>query len=167
MEMGGCLLRLDGKALEVFSVVHLLLSPGDQIVSTSLGWERIIRCTTKLGMGIWLPSQTEWEGLGGIFNSPPTVVSWGTNRLDIFGLGTDNQMYHKVWNDNRWLPSQTGWEALGGVFQSEVAALSWGPNRLDVFGLGTDNVMYHKFWTPGSGWGPSQTGWENLGGVFN
>jgi len=27
------------------------------------------------------------------------VVSWGANRLDIFGLGTDNQMYHKAWED--------------------------------------------------------------------
>jgi hypothetical protein len=45
------------------------------------------------------------------------VASWGPNRLDIFGLGTDNQMFHKAWN-GQWHPSQTGWEALGGVFNT-------------------------------------------------
>ena len=29
-------------------------------------------------------------------HSPPAVASWGTNRLDIFGLGEDNAMYHKA-----------------------------------------------------------------------
>ena len=43
------------------------------------------------------------------------VDAWGVNRLDIFGLGTDNHMYHKAWN-NAWFPSLTGWEDLGGVF---------------------------------------------------
>jgi hypothetical protein len=40
--------------------------------------------------------------LGDVFMSPPTVVSWGPNRFDIFGLGTDNQMYYKAWLGNRW-----------------------------------------------------------------
>ena len=52
----------------------------------------------------WLPSATDWEALGGGFNSTPAVVSWGANRLDIFGLGSDNQMYHKAWDGSRWLP---------------------------------------------------------------
>jgi hypothetical protein len=93
------------------------------------------------------------------------VVSWAADRLDIFGLGTDNQMYHKAW-DGAWSPSQTGWEPLGGVFNSPPAVVSWAPGRLDIFGLGTDNQMYHKYWD-GSSWGPSQTGWEPLGGVFD
>jgi hypothetical protein len=39
-------------------------------------------------------------------------VAWGPNRLDVFGLGTDNQMFHKAWNGSAW----SGWEGLGGVF---------------------------------------------------
>lgn len=31
-----------------------------------------------------------WESLGGILTSAPSVVSWGTNRLDVFALGTDS-----------------------------------------------------------------------------
>ena len=118
----------------------------------------------------WLPSPTGWEGLGGIFaygyENPPAVVAWSANRLDIFGLGTDYQMYHKYWDGSKWGPSATGWEPLGGVFSSPPAVAAWSANRLDIFGLGTDRQMYHKYWD-GSKWGPSATGWEPLGGVFS
>jgi hypothetical protein len=32
----------------------------------------------------------QWESLGGVLTSQPSVVSWGSNRLDVFGLGTDS-----------------------------------------------------------------------------
>jgi M6 family metalloprotease-like protein len=94
------------------------------------------------------------------------VVSWGTNRLDIFGLGTDNQMFHKAWDGTAWRPSVAGWDALGSTFNSPPAVVSWGANRLDIFGLGTDNQMLHKAWD-GNAWHPSVTGWDALGGTFN
>jgi len=34
-----------------------------------------------------------WENLGGILTSPPSVVSWGPNRLDVFGKGTDSALW--------------------------------------------------------------------------
>ena len=111
------------------------------------------------------PSGLNWEALGGKFTSPPTVVAWGPNRLDIFGLGTDRQMYHKAWNGSSWSPSTAGWEPLGGIFTSPPAVVAWGTNRLDIFGLGTDRQMYHKAWG-GSSWSPSTAGWEPLGGIF-
>ncbi len=94
------------------------------------------------------------------------AVSWSPNRLDLLGLGNDNQMYHKAWNGIGWYPSLTGWEPLGGTFDSPPAVASWGANRLDIFGLGNDNQMYHKAWN-GIGWYPSLTGWEPLGGTFD
>jgi hypothetical protein len=54
--------------------------------------------------------------LGGIFVCAPAVSSWGPNRLDVFGLGTDNQVYHKAWVGNAWNPSAAGWEPLVGAF---------------------------------------------------
>jgi hypothetical protein len=63
-------------------------------------------------------SKTDWEALGGVFKSPPSAVHWGGDRLDIFGLGTDNQMFHKAWDGSKWLPSGTDWEPLGGVFNT-------------------------------------------------
>jgi hypothetical protein len=39
----------------------------------------------------WQPSPTTWDALGGEFSSGPAVASWGTGRLDIFGIGMDGQ----------------------------------------------------------------------------
>ena len=47
------------------------------------------------------------------FNSPPAAVSWAPNRLDIFGLGVANDMFHNWSSDGtNW----GGWESLGGIF---------------------------------------------------
>lgn len=37
------------------------------------------------------------------------------NRLDIFCIGADNQMYHKARTDNAWVPEATDWRPLGCV----------------------------------------------------
>src|SRR5205085_2758999 len=135
----------------------------------------------------WGPSPTNpnlWEPLGGIFNSPPTAVSWGFGRLDIFGLGVENTMFHKWWDPiwkapdgTNWGPSQTDWQPLGDtvVFNSPPAAVSWAPNRLDIFGVGVgvnkngkpttpQNTMFHKWWD-GTSWKPSPTDWKPLDGA--
>ena len=31
-----------------------------------------------------------WESLSGVLPSRPSVVSWASNRLDVFALGTDS-----------------------------------------------------------------------------
>src|SRR5207253_1957534 len=104
--------------------------------------------------------------LPSLLTSSRFAVAWSANRLDIFGLGTDRQMYHKWWDGSNWGPSITDWEPLGGVFTSPPVVVAWAANRLDIFGLGTDQQMYHKWWD-GSNWGPSITDWEPLGGVFS
>jgi hypothetical protein len=93
------------------------------------------------------------------------VVSWGTNRLDVFVLGTDRGLFHKWWNGSAWGPSLTGYESMAGICESAPQAVAWGPNRLDVFVTGTDSALYHKWWN-GSAWGPSVTGYERQGGVI-
>ena len=119
--------------------------------------------------GKWEPSPPDWEDLGGTFSSPPAAVSWGANRIDVFGLGTDNQMYHRWWNADagEWDPKQN-WEGLGGTFNSPPAAVAWGPNRLDIFALGIDNQVLHKDWNGVTGaWEPSALTWESLAGGFH
>jgi hypothetical protein len=41
--------------------------------------------------------------------APKPVVAWGPNRLDIFGLGTNNSMFHRAWDGP-------------GVLRAELAA---------------------------------------------
>jgi hypothetical protein len=67
----------------------------------------------------WGPSRDDWEALSGTFESSPTVASWGPNRLDLFGLGTDNSMYHLDWDGTSWGPS-VGWEG-------SLVMLQWWP----------------------------------------
>jgi hypothetical protein len=92
------------------------------------------------------------------------AVSWSSDRLDAFVLGTDRAMYHKWWDGSAWGPSVGGYEYMGGVCMSAPEVASWGPDRLDAFVLGTDHGVYHKWWN-GSAWGPSATGYEALGGI--
>jgi hypothetical protein len=81
----------------------------------------------------------------------------GFERLDVFGKGTDNVLYHTFQMSGGW----SGWEPLGGVLNSAPTAVAWGPRRLDVFARGTDNGLWHKWWD-GTRW----NGWEPLGGVL-
>lgn len=92
-----------------------------------------------------------------------SVVTWGSNRLDIFVLGTQGQMYHKAWDGGQ--PSQINWEPMGDLvhptYVSAPTATTWGNGRLDAFAVGSDRVLYHKPWIGGM-----QFGWEPLEGVW-
>ena len=110
-------------------------------------------CWVKSAPALW----SNWEGLGGVLTSAPTVASWGTNRLDVFVRGTDNAMHHKWWDGSRW----NNWESLGGVLKDAPGCTSWGTNRIDCFVRGTDDQLWHKWWD-GSHW----QAWEGLGGVL-
>jgi hypothetical protein len=112
----------------------------------------------------WLPSETDWQNLGGGIIGPPAAVSWGPNRLDVFVCGSQSgAVFHKAWNGSQWLPSETDWQNLGGGITGPPAAVSWGPNRLDVFVRGNQSgAVFHKAWN--GSWLPSETGWQNLGG---
>jgi hypothetical protein len=120
-------------------------------------------CAPLGSCGAWFPSQTTWENLGGDFMSPPKAVSWGPDRLDVVGHGSDGRYYHKAWAANAWGPSQLGWNNLDGNFASAPSIESWGVNRLDIVGRGNDAGAFHKAWT-GTAWSPGAS-WNNLGGA--
>ncbi|MFE0134883.1 Dot/Icm T4SS effector Zinc-dependent metalloprotease LegP, partial [Streptomyces sp. NPDC059037] len=92
------------------------------------------------------------------------VVSWESDRLDVFGIGTDSALHHKWWDGKAWGPGIKNWESLGGICTSPPTALAWAHDRLDVFVIGTDSALHHKWWD-GNAWGPGVTSWESLGGI--
>ncbi len=62
------------------------------------------------------PKLTAWEPAGGCFISAPSVVKWSSSRTDVFGVGSNQQMYHRASENGAWLED---WETLGwGVRQS-------------------------------------------------
>ena len=98
------------------------------------------------------------EGMGGVFVSPPAVVSMAKDRIDVFGLAADHQLVHRWWDGK----ARSGaFETLGGNFTSQPEVVSAGPNQLDVFAVGADFAMHHRSWTA-AGW----SAWESLGGTF-
>jgi hypothetical protein len=107
----------------------------------------------------WQPSTKGWDPLKGEWFSLPVAVSWYWGRLDVFGIGTDNSLYHTASDDGKNFPHL---QNLGGTFTSPPAVVSWGRHRLDVFGIGTDNNMYHT----ASDDGKKFSSWENIGGIF-
>lgn len=107
------------------------------------------------------------------------VASHGYNRLEITGVGKDEQACHRMWDGQKWSPAY--WQPLGAWYDGSLGGLplavaSWGPDRLDWFSA-SPTGMSHKAWTgsawwppPTSSWGQPpgqiQTGWEGMGGTF-
>ncbi|MEU4091620.1 Dot/Icm T4SS effector Zinc-dependent metalloprotease LegP [Streptomyces sp. NPDC026673] len=92
------------------------------------------------------------------------VTTWESARLDVFGVGTNSELFHKWWDGGGWGPGVKDWESLGGTFTGRPTSLAWAHDRLDVFAVGTDLALRHKWWD-GNSWGPGVKDWESLGGV--
>jgi hypothetical protein len=122
-------------------------------------------------------SQWQTENIGGVWTSGPSLTSWGPQRLDVFGVGTDMGIYHKWWpgdgigGGKGWQPAGADTEGIGSPdgkpLQGGPKVVSWAPGRLDVFVLASDDRIYHKAWeiawvtpTNPTGW---QSQWEVLG----
>lgn len=67
----------------------------------------------------WRPSDSGWfdKGPGRPFTSSPAVVSWGVNRLDVFGESHDGKLLHQAWTGDNWYPDSTVWECLGYCYE--------------------------------------------------
>ena len=88
----------------------------------------------------------------------PSIISPGSQHLEIYARGTDGQLYEKY-----WMPS-TSWSEylpLGGGLSSGVAATTWDANRRDIFARGSDGALWIRSWTNTGGWSP----WARLGGL--
>jgi len=83
-------------------------------------------------------------------------------RLEIFALGFDDQIYHKWHNhDSTW----SNWVGLGGNFSSGAQAVRNIDGRVELFAIGRDDQLYHN-WQQTAG-GPYQDNWVPLGGPFS
>lgn len=108
----------------------------------------------------WVPSSTGWWYLGepAASSNGPTVVSAGSNRLNVFTRTGDGNVWSRAWNG-----SWGTWQNIGGPAVYPVAAVSRATNLIDVFVQGPGGQVLTKAWN-GSQWLPSQSGWWNLGG---
>jgi hypothetical protein len=112
-----------------------------------------------------------WSVLGqmGFANGQPSAVSWSTNRVDVFALGTDSSLMHF------WAGDATNFsgESLGGQTRGVPRAISRGPGLLDIFTMGMPGDVVEMSWNNGwsgfhtivggsNGWGypPTVTSWD-------
>ncbi len=98
-------------------------------------------------------SWRSWDALAGSLVSAPASASWQPGRLDSFVQGTNNELWHK-WFDNGWHE----WESLGGTLSSAPVVSSWTEGRLDVFSRDPSGQVVHRFFDG------SWSNWEQLGG---
>ncbi|QDS67863.1 hypothetical protein FKW77_007812 [Venturia effusa] len=97
-------------------------------------------------------------------NAHIVATSWGSPRVDVFGIAPDKSIWHKY---DIGSPGEGEYsERLEGNFSSGLAVTSWTPNRLDIVGRSQTNTYLHKAWT-GAAWYPSITEWEDFGGNFS
>lgn len=96
-----------------------------------------------------------WDSLDGKITGIPAVARTREGRIDLFANGTDNKLYHRVY-DGSWSP----WVSIGDSLASDPAAVSWGPGRFDLFARGPGDELYHKAYD--GQWHE----WRPIGGKF-
>ena len=79
------------------------------------------------------------------------AVAQGENRIDLFGRGRDDVLWHRVW-DGRWRV----WRSLGtlpgtgvGSRPSDPVIVARSAGRLDLVVRGTDRVVWHRYYDQG------------------
>lgn len=110
----------------------------------------------------WQPRTNTASSGAGYF--PPTLASWGPNRLDEFHTNlADGHLKH------HWKQDGSAWSAVddlgtpaGVTLTSWPSAVAWGRDRLDIFVRGSDNRLWHKPWDTNTWYA-----WDNPGGAGN
>jgi hypothetical protein len=122
------------------------------------------RAQTAAGSSTW---STTWTSLGGGLraNTDPIGIANNDGRLQVFVVGTNNQLYYKTQsapNSNTWA---TAWTSLGGGIKADTspAVARNNDGRLQVFGVGNNNALYYKTQTA-AGSNTWSTSWTSLGG---
>jgi S-layer homology domain len=155
---------------EVAQVLHnLLVKMTPTTTTTGASTTTTGASTTTTGASTTTTSSTTtttapalgYESQGGLVlaaGSGPAVASWGTNHLDVFARGSDNQLWWKTWDGSSWGP----WKLVAGLtIASDPAAVSWGPNNIEVFAEGADGACWQIEYN-GSTW----SAWGSLGGAL-
>lgn len=122
--------------------------------------------------GAWNQTSTSeswWYPLGGSFLTGVGAATNPDGRLEVFGIGSDNEMFH-AYQSTAGGGSWSSWDDLGGWFYAGVGVGTNADGSLEVFGLGGGYAMFHVWQTtPGGAWsrnGSGDTNWSSLAGGF-
>jgi hypothetical protein len=107
----------------------------------------------------------KWEPVGGLWSSGPTVLSPHSDTLELFGLGIDLSVWHKVFSSNA--DGDYFWsapECLQGRFSSSVSVAKDTSGLLHVFARGFDQAIWLKKQYPDANNVATWGNWTSLGG---
>ncbi|HVV86583.1 MAG TPA: hypothetical protein VHE35_26175 [Kofleriaceae bacterium] len=110
-----------------------------------------------------------WRSLGGILTSPPAAAANADGRLEVFGRGTDDRMWHLGQNAAGG-SDFGGWELMPGdtTFAGgpAVGLNHW--RKLELFARGRDRAMYHRWQNEvGTRSAAQWSGWTARGGSLD
>jgi hypothetical protein len=83
-----------------------------------------------------------WRNLGGTFIAPPCAINAGGNRIALFGIGTDHQIYVKWREAGEW----GLWQPLGGTLLARPLVVSRDSRSLEVFCVSQDQSVCYRSW---------------------
>lgn len=112
---------------------------------------------------------SEWESLGGIWTSKPSVNLSPEGLLGVFVRGVDRSIYHKfqVATEKKGV-QWSEWHNLKGVFASapKITVVQNAEGLTNVYARGIDRQYYVRAQKGSKLDGISWAGWQSLGGIW-
>jgi hypothetical protein len=82
----------------------------------------------------------------------PSVQMGYPNPFDVLVHGSDGNLYHFWYYQNKWNGPELHAAPSKVSFVGSPAATGGGPTELEVFSIGSDGNLYHTGWTLATGW---------------
>jgi len=124
------------------------------------------KAQTSAGSSTWSSS---WTSLGGGLRAgtDPVVIVNSDGRLQVFVVGTNNQLYYKTQASAGSSTWSSSWTSLGGGIKADIspAVARNNDGRLQVFVVGTNNQLYYKT-QRSAGSSTWSSSWTYLGGTL-
>ncbi|MEJ7678272.1 MAG: hypothetical protein WKG06_10510 [Segetibacter sp.] len=151
-------------------------APGAPVTAVSRSADKLDIFVVGINGGVytaaWEPGFTDWwhgwwqvPGLNTLQRTPIAAVSRSTNKLDIFVVGLDGNVYSAAW-EPEFTDGWHGWGQIPGLNtlqRTPIAVVSRSVDELDIFAVGLDGNVYTAAWEPGDtswrGW------WQIIGGL--
>lgn len=113
----------------------------------------------------------EWEGLGGVMASAPSMPATlnGVNHIEVFGRAADKALWHRSQTAQQsgegaeWAP----WVSHGGVLASGPAVAINDDGLAEVFTRATDKAIYYRSQLVDEAGVVKYSNWYTLGGMFS
>ncbi|WP_339367589.1 hypothetical protein [Photorhabdus luminescens] len=94
-----------------------------------------------------ISNEISWTALPGVISAANNA----DGRLEIFGVSTDNAVWHNWQTVPNTESSWSGWRSMNEGATSKPAVYINSDGRLEVFVRGSDNALWHNWQTaPGA-----------------